>query len=217
MRLFGQCLAGLAVAYGMITGQLCSGSNDQRWVYDQLNGTLSSAEAPGLCLTAVLPASPFYTLAMLPCNSVAGLQTWVFLPNNTIVLASLPAQCVNLAAYGTTPGTQIWLADCATGGCKGNCDWEAAPNGAWRNSGSQLVSAVNSLLLGAERFPPHMKRAVQCIDDGEEPPAPQTCAPGSPSAEMPFCDISLPFSTRVTDFVRRESELVLLVWKHAVL
>lgn len=152
MILFGLCLAGIAVARGMITGQLCSGSNDQRWVYAQQNGTLSSAQAPGLCLTAVLPATPIYTLAMLPCNSDQGLQTWVFLPNNTIVLASLPAQCVNLAAYGTTPGTQIWLADCATGGCKGNCDWEAAPNGAWRNSGSQLVSVLESLFLDAQCF-----------------------------------------------------------------
>lgn len=127
----------LAPVSGMITGQTCNGGADQQWTFT--DGLLSTAEAPGKCLTAVSPPTPYYILAMEPCGTAQSWQNWTIQPNNTIVLTSLPSQCVNLAAYGTQPGTQIWLADCVTGGCKGNCDWEPSANGGWRNSESGLV------------------------------------------------------------------------------
>ena len=44
-------------------------------------------------------------------------------------------------------------------------------------------------------------------------PLPYTCAPGSPSAGLPFCDFSLPFDARVTDLLSRvNSTLAVALW-----
>jgi hypothetical protein len=131
-------LVAVPTARATLTGETCTSGADQAWTYSQW--TLTTAASPGFCLTALLPPTPYYLLAMLPCGGAsAPWQNFSLLPNNTIVLSSIPAQCVNLAAYGTAPGTQVWLADCATGGCRGNCDWERGPGNAFVNSESKLV------------------------------------------------------------------------------
>lgn len=104
----------------------------------------------------------------------------------SLVMTAAPSFCVNLAGYGTTPGTQAWLFSCSPADCKENCAWEASPGaGHFSNPSSGL-----------------------CLDSGAEPPpppSPHTCEPGSPSAGLPFCDYTLPIATRVADLYSRLS------------
>ena len=93
-------LSAYAVAGKTITGEVCNGSPDQAWQYDAATQTLSSTQAAGVCLTAAALPLPtdFTALAMQPCSAdAAPLQAFLLLPNRSIVLASAPAQCVNLA------------------------------------------------------------------------------------------------------------------------
>lgn len=101
--------------------------------------------------------------------------------NSTIMSRFDPAKCVNLAGYGMTPGTAVWLYGCVPPNftCEGNCDWHPAPD-------AHFVNAESGL----------------CLDDGG-PPMPHTCAPGSTAFGLPFCDTSLSFSARAADLVSR--------------
>ena len=62
-------------------------------------------------------------------NAPANQQAFRFIPeNNTIVLAGQPLMCVNIEAYGKTPGSVVWLAECTPDSCaQGNCPWLPAP------------------------------------------------------------------------------------------
>lgn len=119
-------------------------------------------------------------LLMQPCSPTANVaQEWAVAapPSNvTLRLAAAPTFCANVAGYGTSAGSQVWLYTCDESDCKGNCLW--AKDG---SSGREIVNPISGL----------------CLSDGDIPAAPQTCAPGSPSAGAAFCNASLPFSARV--------------------
>jgi hypothetical protein len=159
--------------------QTCAGRPDMQWTIAP-NGTLHSASA-GLCLSASSwPPSDGMSLEMRPCSSTADpTQNWTTAPppsNVTLRLAEAPTFCANVAGYGTTPSSQVWLYTCDESDCKGNCLWRAGPV-----NSSEIVNPLSGL----------------CLSDGDVPLTPQTCAPGSPSFGAPYCDTSLPFSARV--------------------
>ena len=165
-------------------GNACNASSpSQRWVYDATSGSLKSASR-GRCLAALqTPPGDGTGLASSPCDGSPS-QAFDLLADgsNLIVARSRPAACINLAGYGTSPGTPVWLYGCRGAGytCNGNCDWELTAGSALRNRESGL-----------------------CLDDGYAPPLLPTCAAGAPSAGLPFCDASLPNAARAADLTAR--------------
>lgn len=176
-----------ALAFGPVGNACSAASPTQRWTYDAASGTLSSA-SQGQCLTAAsFPVGDGTDLAMAPCGSgPAGAQAFDLVADNngSIVVRADRAKCVNLAGYGTAPGTQVWLYGCSGAGytCEGNCDFNrGVPDGLhFRNAESGL-----------------------CLDDGYAPPQLATCDPASPAAALPLCDASLSLEARVADLVSR--------------
>ncbi len=169
-----------------ITGTTCApGSPQQSWTYDAASGALSTAQRGGgrACLAAAaLPVGDGMQLIMAPCDGGAA-QAFDRAPGSLWVARSAPAKCVNLSGYGNASGTLVWLYGCMPSPayvCQGNCDWEDAGGGALRNAESGL-----------------------CLDDGDAPPLPPACSPGSAGAGLPFCDYALPFEARARDLVAR--------------
>ena len=116
---------------------------------------------------------------MAPCSATPNpAQQWTVAPqpsNVTLRLAASPTFCANVAGYGTSTGSQVWLYTCNENDCKGNCLWDSGP------AGHEVVNPISGL----------------CLSDGDVPLMPQTCAPGSPSYGAAYCNSSLPFSDRV--------------------
>jgi len=170
--------------------QVCNASQlSQQWIYTQSSGYLRSGTS-GLCLTASGdPTADGTSLTMATCGSTqASYQAFDFVTEgNFIVVRAAPSKCVNIEAYGTTPGAQVWLYGCMGAGytCEGNCDWESYPSNA---PGSNLFRNNESKL---------------CLDDGALPVIPRTCSPGSVSSGLPFCNYSLSFEARAEDLVAR--------------
>lgn len=123
-------------------------------------------------------------MALSPCDGSAS-QAFDVLNDgsNLIVARSRPAACINLAGYGTTPGTEVWLYGCTGAGytCQGNCDWHWGAGGTLTNKDSGL-----------------------CLD--YTAPMVPTCTAGSPSAGLPFCDSTLSISARAADLTSRLSQ-----------
>jgi len=122
---------------------------------------------------------------MSPClseGSGSDLQSFDFITGNLIVSRIAPTKCVNLAGYGTSPGTIVWCYGCVGAGytCEGNCDWNSVSGNSYQNPESKL-----------------------CLDDGFAPPIPHTCEPGSPSFDLPFCNAKLSRDDRIKDLVGR--------------
>jgi hypothetical protein len=171
-----------------VTGAACVGgaSPPPYQVFTFSSGQLKTA---GGCLAAAAtPITDGTALALKPCDPSDPAQRFAYTAAGPISLtsASQPAMCVNLAGYGTAPGTAAWLFTCSAGNCKGNCQWAQGAGGTLVNPGSGL-----------------------CLDSGAEPPpppAPPTCDPGSPSAGLPFCDYTQPVAARVQDLWSRLSE-----------
>jgi hypothetical protein len=173
-----------------IVGQACDalpGGGHDRWTLTALGQLVGAAS--GLCATAQapLPVPDGTAVAMAPC--IAGgdpTQAFAYVAGNaSIVLAGQVGSCLNLQGYGTTPGTEVWLFSCSAGDCKGNCDWAPAPS---PTAAGPLTNAASGL----------------CLQDGTPPPPlPQTCAAGSPSYGLPFCDPALPVEARVADLLAR--------------
>jgi len=172
-----------------IVGQACNavpGGHD-KWTLTALGQLVSAAS--GLCATAqaALPVPDGTAVAMAAC--IAGgdpTQAFAYAANNaSLVLAGQRGSCLNLEGYGTTPGTEVWLFSCSAGDCRGNCDWSPAPS---PTVAGALTNAASGL----------------CLQDGTPPPPlPQTCAAGSPSYGLPFCDPALPVEARVADLLSR--------------
>ena len=167
---------------GPLIGDACALPHEA-WAFPP-SGLLLSTQA-SLC--AQLDVWPPLTTAgtpvhLAPCNASNPAQLFTHLPSNaTIVLTALPSHCLNLEAYGTSPGTPAWVTGCDSAACKGNCAWDSTPGGALSNSGL-------------------------CLQDGTPaPPLPHTCAPGSPSQGLPFCNPVLPVESRVDDLLSRFS------------
>ena len=178
-------LLALLHAAGQITGNTCNGTSPrQQWRYDAVTGELISASR-SLCLTLDGPPGDGTALLMQPCAGDATTQSFDFVADGNLIVARAdPTKCVNLAAYGTAPGTAVWVYGCLPSPaytCQGNCDWERA-GASLRNNESQL-----------------------CLDDGWAPPMLRTCEPGAPSANLPFCDAALPRAQRIADLVGRLS------------
>lgn len=173
-----------------IIGNSCSASAPQQtWSYEIASGFLRSATAK-LCLTAdadpVTDGTGLSTVACGGNGTDPRSQSFdIIASNNTLVLRANHTQCVNLAGYGTAPGTPVWLYGCSPPAyeCQNNCDWEGA------DGGSHLRNAESGL----------------CLDDGFRPPQARTCDPESPSYGLPFCDNALPFEERAADLVARLS------------
>ena len=172
-----------------IVGQTCGalpGAQHDAWTLTA-GGQLVSA-ASGLCATAQapLPVPDGTIVAMSAC--VAGgdpRQRFAYVAGNaSIVLAGQPGQCLNLEGYGTSPGTTVWLFSCNADDCKGNCAWAPSPS---PTVAGRIVNPGSGL----------------CLQDGTPPPLPQTCAAGSPSYALPFCDPALPVEARVADLLSR--------------
>lgn len=178
-----------AAASGGVTGQACiaGGAPYQSWA-PAADGTLRSS---GGCLTAASWPPVFGdTLAISPCASPAVPQQQFKLSSGgganaiSLVFASNASYCVNLKGYGVTPGTEVWTTDCSASLCKENCNWQSGA------AAGSLVNPASALCLDAGTEPP-------------PPPAPHTCDAGSPSAGLPFCDATLPVTTRVEDLWSR--------------
>ena len=180
------CLVSPALSFGPV-GNACNSSASQDWAYDAVTGNLKSATS-GLCLTAAtFPVVDGTNLLMSACGTgPAGAQSFDMVATNggSIVVRADNVKCVNLAGYGTTPGTQVWLYGCSGPGytCQGNCDFTAGVPDAqhYRNKESGL-----------------------CLDDGYVSPQLPTCAPGSPAAGLPLCDPTLSLEMRAADLVSR--------------
>lgn len=174
----------LSLAHAQITGNTCNASSPrQAWAYAPATGALTSASR-GLCLTLDGPPGDGTALLMQPCAGDATTQAFDFVAAGSLIVSRAdPTKCVNLAGYGTAPGTTVWLYGCAPAPaytCECNCDWERAGAAALRNNASGL-----------------------CLDDGFAPPMLRTCEPGAVSARLPFCDASLPRAARIADLVAR--------------
>ena len=158
----------------------------QTWAYALATGYLTSLTS-GLCLTASGdPSRDGTSLLMAACGSLpAPQQAFDLLPKgNFIVSRAAPTKCVNIEAYGTAPGSTVWLYGCMGPGytCQGNCDW---------------VQTNVTLLRNVE--------SGLCLDDGYVPPMQPTCAAGAPSASLPFCNPALSNAARVADLTSRLS------------
>ena len=170
-----------ALAFGPV-GNACNDTSPaQTWTYSAATGALVSSTS-GLCLTSSdFPVTDGTDLRMAPCDG-GPHQAFNLTSEKYIVLRVDPIKCVNLAGYGTSPGTQVWLYGCQPPNysCQGNCDFAPSPDAHFRNSESGL-----------------------CLDDGTVPPQPATCDPASPAAGLPLCDASLSFEQRAADLVSR--------------
>jgi beta-glucosidase-like glycosyl hydrolase len=177
--------ASVAVAQppGLTLANCTAGDAHQSWTYDATTGALSTAaQSPPLCATAAAwPPGNGDALTMAPCDG-GDHQRFLYVPaNSTWVLAAAPGYCVNVADYGVTPGSTVWLYECSAAACKGNCAWAAS------GTGGEWVNPISGL----------------CLQDFPGPPLPFTCAPGSPAAGLPFCDPALPVGDRVADLLAR--------------
>jgi len=95
-----------------VIGSTCnSSSSSQIWNYNVTSGKLQSS-SPGLpCLTLSSFPGDGTQLLMSPClseGSGSDLQSFDFITGNLIVARLAPTKCVNLAGYGTSPGTIVW-------------------------------------------------------------------------------------------------------------
>ena len=169
-----------------VTGSICnSTSTSQKWTYNKTTGQLKSSSPSLPCLTMSSYPSDGTTLFMSSCDENSNnLQAFDFISNNFIVSRVSPTKCINLAGYGNTSGTIVWVYGCIGSGysCEGNCDWEYINNDSLQNSESKL-----------------------CLDDGYAPPMLHTCDPGSPSFTLPFCDQKLTRKERIQDLISRLS------------
>lgn len=171
----------LDASQSTVTIESCSSSADQHWAFDEGAGLLVSS-ATGDCLTAqTWPVADGTSVLMLPCGSVApAQQAFDYVSgNNTLVLRADPSKCANVAQYGKQPGAVVWLYTCSSSDCEGNCEWNV--------NGSAWVNPISGL----------------CLDDGQEPALPYSCAPGSPSHGLPFCDYTLAVDARIADLIAR--------------
>jgi beta-glucosidase len=154
-----------------------------------------AATGSGLCATAALPVADGSLVTMAPCAAgPAPAQQWAYNASGanstgSLVLAAFPTHCLNLAGYGTSPGTAAWLYTCTSSGCEhGNCEWVGPAPGS--GGGGSLVNPASGL----------------CLQDGSAlPPLPHTCQLGSPAAGLPFCDPQLPLQQRLDDLLARLS------------
>jgi beta-glucosidase-like glycosyl hydrolase len=179
-----------------VEGNTCNSSSpSQQWRLDPVTGHLTSA-SHNFCLTAeggAFPVADGTALLLMPCGQ-AGVDpraqsfAWNTSFSMGLVLAADPSKCVNLAGYGTSPGTQVWLYGCVPPAyqCDTNCAWA---NGTAPAASSTIVNPPSGL----------------CLDDGGATVLPRTCAPGSPAASFDMCNITLPFPARVADLVARLS------------
>ena len=181
-----RCLSLLLLTVSVVAqpiGNACNASSpSQQWTYTASTGALRSASR-GQCLASrETPPSDGTSLTMAPCDGSLA-QAFDLVPSGSLIVArSRAAACVNLAGYGTAPGTDVWLYGCTPAPeytCQGNCDWEFS-GAAIQNNESKL-----------------------CLDDGLGPLIPRTCSPGSASSALPFCDAALPFEARAQDLVSR--------------
>jgi hypothetical protein len=180
-------LALLSPTLSQPIGNACNAtSRSQSWTYSPASGALTTP-SQGQCLTASQsPPLDGTGLLMAPCDG-SPAQAFDLLPGPLHLIVSRNRQdaCVNLAGYGTAPGTSVWLYGCVGQGytCEGNCDWEGGgAGGALRNSESGL-----------------------CLDDGYVQPLLPTCAAGAPAAHLPFCNPALPNEARAADLTARLS------------
>jgi len=166
-----------------VIGSTCnSSSGSQLWKYNQSTGQLQSSSPGEPCLTMSSYPGDGTQLLMSPCSSGSELQAFDFITGNLIVARVAPTKCVNLAGYGTSPGTIVWIYGCVGQGytCEGNCDWISLSGSSYQNPESKL-----------------------CLDDGYAPPLLHTCEPGSPSFNLPFCNYTLSRDERIKDLVSR--------------
>ena len=191
-------------ATGGLVAQSC-GLVGERWLLPPAGGGEFVAAASGLCVTAAapLPVPEGTNLYAAACGSVpASQQAFLFFAeNSTIVLANQPLMCVNIEAYGKTPGSVVWLAECTPDSCaQGNCPWTPAPAaGAAENASGAASGAASAVTLTNPI-------SALCMQDGSAlPPLPHTCEAGSPSFALPFCDPALDVGARVDDLLARLS------------
>jgi len=181
--------------YPSVSGQRCGANQPwQQWIYNSTSGQLILPRN-NTCLTAASwPLSNGVALLSVPCNdpSINPLQqqfSFVSSPNNpsdnsiSLTAKADTTYCANLAGYGTSPGTQIWLYQCSPSDCQENCAWY------YNSTTLTLSNPVSSL----------------CFDSAMGPPKPKTCDPSSPSYNLPFCDYTLDLDTRIDDFYNRLS------------
>lgn len=172
-----------------VTGEVCVAAHPAQQFTAAANASL---RVGGACLAAAAwPAADQTAITLAPCDG-SPAQAWALAPSAganaiSLTLAALPALCANLAGYGTTPGTQVWLFSCTPADCEGNCAWDGALPGA-------LANPATRLCLNAGAAPP------------APPPGPHTCDPGSPAAALPFCDGAAPVAARVDDLFSRLSD-----------
>jgi beta-glucosidase-like glycosyl hydrolase len=172
-----------------VIGSTCQpGAAWQTWTYDVSTGVLALSNGT-LCLaSSVWPPVDGTALVAAPCAAGDPSQRFNLTSGSgnaiSLTAAGAPAFCANLAGYGTSPGTQVWLYTCSASDCQDNCAWTApAPAGA----AGPLVNPASGL----------------CLDAGTGPPAPHTCDPGSPAVGLPFCDGTLDLDTRIDDLWAR--------------
>jgi beta-glucosidase-like glycosyl hydrolase len=182
-------LAPTRVAAAGLTGAACNSSATYQSFIAFPDGTLRSGS---LCATAASwPLMDGTAVSMETCVSPPPpAQLFNFTGATganaiSLVATAAPTFCANLAGYGTVPGTQVWLFTCTPADCESNCAWVAS-------SGAGHFLNPNSGL---------------CLDSGTEPhpTVPHTCADGSPSAGLPFCDYTQPIAARVADLYSRLS------------
>ena len=187
------------LSQAQITGETCnSTTNSQQWTYDIVTGNLKSSSENN-CLTLDGPPGDGTLLLMSPCVVDNSLQSFDMIAStNLIVSRADVTKCLNLAGYGTTSGTEVWLYGCVGTGytCEGNCDWESISGG-----GKATILLQNS-------------QSQLCLDDGYAPIMLRTCEVGSPSFNLPFCNSSLSRQVRIKDLIARlsyEAKLALYV------
>ena len=189
------CLCLAASAPTSLIGAACRpgalAGAGEAWALSASSQLISSGS--GLCATAALPVADGALVTMQPCVASSPAQQWAFNASGanstgSLFLRAFPTHCINLEAYGTTPGTAAWLYTCSASGCEhGNCEWVGALGSSSSNS---LTNPVSGL----------------CLQDGSaQPPLPQTCELGSPAAALPFCDPQLPLQQRLDDLLARLS------------
>lgn len=183
------------LAYPPITGQQCvSQGTWQEWTYDTNSGQIVLAQNNSCLTAASWPVGNSVALIVMPCNdsSINPLQqqfNFTSAPNNpstnaiSLTVRGDTSYCANLAGYGTTPGTQVWLYQCSESDCQENCAWY------YNSSTATITNPLSSL----------------CLDSNTGPPKPRTCDPDSPSSSLPFCDYTLDLDSRIDDFYNRLS------------
>lgn len=161
------------------------GLSGETWSLDA-TGLLRSDS--GLCAAAIaMPIIDGTALQLQTCDANSPAQQFGYNPSNaSIVALSNPSMCINIANYDTSPGSPVWLWTCNPADCEGNCAWDAGAGATFTN-----VSLQNP-------------GSALCLQDGSlVPPLPYTCAEGSPSFDLPFCDYTLPVDARVDDLLSR--------------